>query len=118
MALMAPGRRDGETKVVNNGGKVEAYSWSQSACKWELVGDVMGATGGSNESSGKQLHNGIEYDYVFSVDIQDGVPALKLPYNLNQDPWDVAQKFINDNELSQLYLEQVFNIFHRQHVMF
>ena len=30
----------------------------------------------------KQLYQGKEYDYVFDVDIGEGVPALKLPYNL------------------------------------
>lgn len=34
-------------------------------------------------SSRKQLYEGKEYDYVFDVDIQDGVPPLKLPYNVN-----------------------------------
>lgn len=62
---------------------------------------------GSNNDSSKQLYNGMEYDYVFSVDIQDGVPPLKLPYNNGQDPWHAAQKFIDDNQLSQYYLEQV-----------
>ncbi len=28
-----------------------------------------------------QLYDGREYDYVFDVDIKDGVPPLKLPYN-------------------------------------
>lgn len=33
-------------------------------------------------SGRKQLYEGKEYDYVFDVDIQDGVPPLKLPYNV------------------------------------
>lgn len=32
-------------------------------------------------SGRKQLHNGKEYDYVFDIDIGDGIPPLKLPYN-------------------------------------
>lgn len=48
-----------------------------------------------------------EYDYVFNVDIQDGVPALKLPFNITEDPWFAAQKFLEKNELSQLFLDQV-----------
>ena len=50
-----------------------------------------------------------EYDYVFNVDIEDGKPPLKLPYNCDEDPWFAAQKFIHDNNLSQLYLDQVAN---------
>ncbi|XP_015601161.1 phospholipase A-2-activating protein [Cephus cinctus] len=105
--LSQPGQKDGQTKMVREGDVVRAYSWSQSLQKWERIGDVMGASGGSAATSGKQLYNGIEYDFVFSVDIQDGVPPLKLPYNIGEDPWHVAQKFIHDNGLSQLFLDQV-----------
>jgi phospholipase A-2-activating protein len=34
-------------------------------------------------SSRKTPYEGKEYDYVFDVDIKDGVPPLKLPYNVN-----------------------------------
>jgi phospholipase A-2-activating protein len=52
---------------------------------------------------------GKEYDYVFDVDIEDGKPPLKLPYNLSQNPYEAATKFIQDNELSITYLDQVAN---------
>ena len=107
-ALNQPGKKNGETKLIKDGANVKAYSWSQSELKWNLIGDVVG---GNPENSSKQLYNGMEYDYIFSVDIQDGVPPLKLPYNRNQDPWLVAQKFIDDNNLPQQYLEQVYEIF-------
>lgn len=107
--LEQPGQKDGQTKIVKDGEALYAYSWSQNEKKWKKIGDVMGASGGTAATSGKQLYNGIEYDYVFSVDIQDGVPPLKLPYNRGQDPWHVAQKFLHDNELSQFFLEQVAN---------
>jgi phospholipase A-2-activating protein len=29
----------------------------------------------------KQLYEGKEYDYVFDVDVSEGMPPLKLPYN-------------------------------------
>jgi hypothetical protein len=32
-------------------------------------------------SGRKQIYEGKEYDYVFDVDVQEGVPPLKLPYN-------------------------------------
>lgn len=59
----------------------------------------------NSASSNRTLHNGIEYDYVFSVDIQEGLPPLKLPYNKGQDLWHA--KFIEGNDLSQMFLEQV-----------
>lgn len=46
---------------------------------------------------------------MFSIDIEDGVPPLKLPYNITDDPWLTAQKFIDKHNLSQLYLEQIAN---------
>jgi phospholipase A-2-activating protein len=51
--------------------------WDGAQFQWQKVGEVVDAVG----SGRKQLHEGKEYDYVFDVDIQDGVPPLKLPYN-------------------------------------
>ena len=56
---------------------------------------------------------------MFDVDIEEGSPPLKLPYNADEDPWFAAQKFIHDNNLSQLYLDQVANFImnnSKQHV--
>jgi len=47
--------------------------------QWQKIGEVVDAVG----SGRKQLYEGKEYDHVFDVDIQDGVPPLKLPYNAN-----------------------------------
>ena len=33
-------------------------------------------------SGQKQLFEGKEYDYVFDIDIGEGIPHLKLPYNV------------------------------------
>lgn len=61
-------------------------------------------------SSGKKVdHKGKEYDFVFDVDIEDGKPPLKLPFNLSQNPYDAASLFITENELPITYLEQVAN---------
>ena len=57
--------------------------------KWTLIGDVVGNN--DNVKTGKAVLNGKEYDYVFNIDIGDGIPALKLPYNNDQDPYHVAQ---------------------------
>lgn len=45
--------------------------------QWTKIGVVVDAVG----SGRKQLYQGKEWDYVFDVDVQDGVPPLKLPYN-------------------------------------
>ena len=46
---------------------------------------------------------------MFSVDIEEGKPPLKLPYNLSEDPWFAAQNFLGKNDISQLFLDQVAN---------
>ena len=68
---------------------------------------MVGAAGQSDST--KALHEGKEYDFVFTVDIEEGKPPLKLPYNLSEDPWHAAQKFIHQNNLSQYYLDTVAN---------
>jgi phospholipase A-2-activating protein len=51
--------------------------WSNISSSWQKIGDVVDAVG----SGKKQVYQGREYDYVFDVDVQEGVPPLKLPYN-------------------------------------
>lgn len=99
---------EGQTRLVRQpNGKILCYQWTKG--NWECLGDVMGASGGTKETSGKSLYEGKEYDFVFNVDIEDGAPPLKLPFNRTEDPWLAAQKFIHKNDLPQVYLEQVAN---------
>ncbi|ELT98127.1 hypothetical protein CAPTEDRAFT_160241 [Capitella teleta] len=106
-ALINPGKRDGQTLMVKDGGKIEAYQWNVSEKRWLKIGDVVGGSGGSQASSGKQLHEGKEYDFVFDVELTEGHPPLKLPYNAGDDPWMVAHHWLANNELSPLFLDQV-----------
>lgn len=46
---------------------------------------------------------------MWNVDIEDGAPPLKLPFNRDEDPWVVAQAFIHKHNLPQSYLETVAN---------
>jgi phospholipase A-2-activating protein len=64
---------------------------------------------GEGTSSKRKVHEGQEYDYVFDIDIEDGKPPLKLPYNLRESAWDAARKFLEKNELPMSYYEQVAN---------
>lgn len=64
---------------------------------------------GEGTGASKKVHNGKEYDFVFDIDIEDGKPPLKLPYNLNESAWDAARKFLEANELPFSYYEQVAN---------
>lgn len=89
--------------MIKNNDNVEAYQWSEANTTWQQIGQVVDAIG----SGRKQVHDGQEYDYVFDVDIQDGVPPLKLPYNVTENPWNAAQRFLEKNDLPSTYADQV-----------
>ena len=104
--LSQPGVKDQEVKMVKTAaGVVEAHQWSTAQGQWMKLGEVVDAVG----SSRKQIFEGREYDYVFDVDIQEGAPPLKLPYNVTENPYMAAQLFIQRNELPVDYLDQVAN---------
>ncbi|KAG1758901.1 WD40-repeat-containing domain protein [Suillus occidentalis] len=63
-ALLHPGKKPGEVKMIKNGDLVEAHQWDSATSNWQKTGDVVDAVG----SGRKQLFNGKEYDYVFDVD--------------------------------------------------
>lgn len=101
------GTKEGQVQMIlEANGNISAYQWSMGANEWANVGTVVDQAG----SSGRKIpHNGKDYDYVFDVDIEDGKPPLKLPYNLSQNPYEVARKFCEDNKLPLTYLDQVTN---------
>ena len=99
-SLTAPGKKEGETKMVNEPNGIVAYQWTKG--NWEKIGDVTGV-------GKKDTYQGKEYDFIFSIDVEEGRPPLKLPYNLTEDPWRAAQNFIHTNQVSIAYLEEVAN---------
>lgn len=105
------GSKDQEVKMVRNKNNVvEAYQWDEGTQQWVKIGEVTNAVNNASQAKAndnKTYYKGQYYDYVFDIDIQDGVPAVKLPYNLGEDPYFAAQKFINDNMLPAVYLEQI-----------
>ena len=102
-ALKQKGKKDGQVIMVKNGASVEAHQWSASTQSWTKIGDVVNAV----SQSQKQILDGIEYDYVFDVDIQEGAPPLKLPYNVSQNPYEAAQNFLEKHGLDMGYIDQV-----------
>ncbi|KAI8956728.1 PFU-domain-containing protein [Daldinia sp. FL1419] len=99
------GTKEGQVQMIKEeNGSVTAHQWSMGQQQWVNIGTVVDAVG----SSGRKVeYNGQSYDYVFDVAIEEGQPSLKLPYNLSENPYTRAQKFIDDNELSQNFLDQV-----------
>lgn len=109
-ALTQQGSKDGQTLMVNTGNEVEVHQWSGADKKWVKIGVAVGSSSGAGGSSGtrqKTSYLGKEYDYVFSIDMDDSGTKLKLPYNLSEDPYMAAQQFIFRHELSQAFLDEI-----------
>jgi len=51
---------------------------------------------------------------VFNVEIYEDKPPLKLPYNIDEDPWVAAHNFLDRNNISQMFLDQVANFIQQQ----
>ncbi|KAJ5609569.1 hypothetical protein N7528_010136 [Penicillium herquei] len=101
------GTKEGQVQMILQGdGSITAHTWSSATREWIAVGTVVDSAGSSGR---KTEYHGHDYDYVFDVDIEDGKPPLKLPYNVSQNPYEAATKFIQDNELPISYLDQVAN---------
>ena len=62
-------------------------------------------------STAQVVYEGKEYDYVFTVEL-DGQPSKKLPYNVADDPWMVAHKWLEQHELSPLFLGTLDSLSH------
>ncbi|KAK9366870.1 WD40-repeat-containing domain protein [Lipomyces kononenkoae] len=100
-ALARPGTKVGQVIMVKTAySAVDAYQWTGE--KWSKIGEVVSGVG----SQQKQIYDGQEYDYVFDVDIQEGAPPLKLPYNATENPYMAAQRFLEKNELPLSYLDE------------
>ncbi|XP_015277901.1 PREDICTED: phospholipase A-2-activating protein isoform X1 [Gekko japonicus] len=105
--LNEPGTRDGQTRLIKIDGKVEAYQWSMNEERWMKIGDVVGSSGATQQTSGKVLFEGKEYDFVFTIDVNESGPSYKLPYNISEDPWLTAYNFLQKNDLNPMFLDQV-----------
>jgi phospholipase A-2-activating protein len=71
--------------------------------------DVMVAAEAAAEAAKPQRHNvaGVEYDHVIQVDIAEGQPTIPLGYNDGEQAVDAAERFINQNNISPMYLDQI-----------
>ncbi|KAF7329300.1 Phospholipase A-2-activating protein [Mycena kentingensis (nom. inval.)] len=62
----------------------------------------------ANTGAKSKVHyEGKEYDYVWSVAIEDGEPALKLPYNVSENPAAAAANFLERNGLPLSHVNTV-----------
>lgn len=103
-ALQIPGTSAGQTKVVREGDNGVAYSWDMKEQRWDKVGEVVD---GPDDGMNRPILDGIQYDYVFDVDIGDGEPTRKLPYNRSGNPYDAADKWLLKENLPFSYRQQI-----------
>eukprot|EP00803_Ostreobium_quekettii_P004255 evm.model.scf_468.8 EVM.evm.TU.scf_468.8 scf_468:46770-53924(-) len=101
MALLTPGKRHGQNKVVSAPGGPAVYSWNGPNNEWEKIGDVMT---GSNPS---KVQGGKTWDYVFDVDVEEGAPPRKLTMNRGENPHQVAERFLIEENLPSAYKGQI-----------
>ena len=85
-ALGVPGKRDGQTLMINNGTEIEVHQWDSSEVRWVKIGVAVGSSegAGGGASGAKTSYLGKDYDYVFDIELDDSGPKLKLPYNLSE----------------------------------
>ncbi|KAH7104398.1 WD-40 repeat-containing protein [Auriculariales sp. MPI-PUGE-AT-0066] len=106
-ALEQRGDEDGELLMVRNGKKIEVHQWCMPTASWLKIGEVAEPPPPTRIPKRKQSFEGNKYDYVFSVDVEDGAPPLKLPYNTEDDPQTAAKQFVEKNKLPQSYLNDI-----------
>jgi len=99
--LSEPGSFEGQVQVcTDESGKSKAYIWKIASQQWELLGKVI-------TESPKNVRNLERTDYVFDIDVQDGVPPLKLTFRSGQDPASVAEEWLQTNMLPFSYKEKI-----------
>ncbi|AEE76160.1 unnamed protein product [Arabidopsis thaliana] len=103
-SLTSPGTSDGQTKVVREGDNGVAYAWNMKEQRWDKIGEVVDGPDGVAD---RPIHEGVQYDFVFDVDIGDGEPIRKLPYNRSDNPYDAADKWLLKENLPFAYRQQI-----------
>nr|GMD16360.1 phospholipase A-2-activating protein [Ipomoea batatas] len=103
-ALQTPGTSDGQTKIVREGDNGVAYAWNLREQKWDKIGEVVD---GPDDGPARSVLDGVQYDYVFDVDIGDGEPVRKLPYNRKDNPYTTADNWLLKENLPLSYREQI-----------
>ncbi|GMH82703.1 hypothetical protein TL16_g09350 [Triparma laevis f. inornata] len=95
---------DKTVKVFNKGGSAWAAQWDAISEAWVLIGEVTG----TDENRGKI--DGVEFDHVLPIEHEvagGGVRTLKIGYNNGENPFVVAQKFIDEHQMDQNDLTQI-----------
>ena len=106
------GKKQGEIMVFKSGNVPEAFMWQNS--QWVKIGEVI-TEGGSKEAGGmseakyypgdKYFEAG-EYDYIFDVDDESGVPKT-IPFSDGANALEAAEKYCARQGLGKGFVEQI-----------
>lgn len=95
--LVMPGEKDGQIIMVKDGGKVMAHAWSNAENVWNCLGEVADA-----KKKEEKAPPGWQY---FDVELDDRKMVCR--HKDGDNPFVTAQRFLDENELSQALLDQV-----------
>ncbi|GEM11646.1 ubiquitin homeostasis protein Lub1 [Rhodotorula toruloides] len=111
-ALEQPGQAEGEVKLVGADGQpTMAHQWDGT--EWVELGQVVDRLttpdGGAKASPAREnmLHDGVEYDYVFQIDVRDDGPPIPLPFNLEDDAHATAASLVAAHSLPESYVKRI-----------
>ncbi|GAA5989155.1 hypothetical protein JCM10908_001187 [Rhodotorula pacifica] len=109
VALHQAGTED-EVKLVRRGSKTWAYQWSKG--RWDEVGEVYQAEAsegdlGTGQNRAKMQHEGVEYDFVFHIDVRDDMPPIPLAYNQGDNVEELASTFVKTHALPESYVDRI-----------
>ena len=106
-AMVDVGKLDGQIMMIRRGNKVEAHQWTAAEGHWVKIRDLPGGESGEGASEGKKTYRGKEYDYVFDMELGEGTPPLKVPFNNGDDPRMAAYNFLQDSDMPPVFLDLV-----------
>ncbi|ETW04472.1 hypothetical protein, variant 1 [Aphanomyces invadans] len=96
------GKSDGMVQMFRRDNVAWACQWSAVSGTWLDIGQVTGTGSGG-------VVDGEAYDMVIPVEIEtpSGVKKLEIGYNQGQNPFTVAQAFIDKHLLNPSYLKEI-----------
>jgi phospholipase A-2-activating protein len=97
-------KEDGEKGFVRNADKTDVYMYTLVDAKWKKIGFISGS---DKTTLGKTEYEGKMYDYLINVDMEDGQPPLKLPFNTGDNPRTAAEAFVQRHNVPLAYLDTI-----------
>jgi phospholipase A-2-activating protein len=111
------GKSEGQIQLFQRlqpeGDDNEPYAIAAQWCSgtWIEVGQVVGSNQSTNQQpQKKEMIDGTQYDYVIPIEVDtptSGTLHLQIGYNAGDNPFVVAQQFIDQHQLNQHYLAQI-----------